>query len=123
MTRKVTSYRLPEMTLNQIKALTESTGSSDANVIAFAIDRMFQQELPRMTTYINTDERYGEQVEVALADYQALNPDAKFVEIHGEIRELLSDTPGDYDVVAVAQDIIETQRQRDQMLDEYSKTQ
>lgn len=45
MTRKVTSYRLPEMTLNQLKALTESTGSSDANVIAFAIDRMYQQEI------------------------------------------------------------------------------
>lgn len=48
MTRKVTSYRLPEMTLEQIKALTESTGSSDANVIAFAIDRMHQQEIPQM---------------------------------------------------------------------------
>lgn len=45
MQRKVTSYRLPEMTLNQIKMLTESTGSSDANVIAFAIDRMYQQEI------------------------------------------------------------------------------
>lgn len=45
MTRKVTSYRLPELTLNQIKQLTESTGSSDANVIAFAIDRMYQQEI------------------------------------------------------------------------------
>jgi len=50
MTRKVTSYRLPEMTLNQIKSLTESTGSSDANVIAFAIDRMFQQETQTMKT-------------------------------------------------------------------------
>lgn len=49
MTRKVTSYRLPEMTLNQIKLLTESTGSSDANVIAFAIDRMYQQEIKTMT--------------------------------------------------------------------------
>lgn len=48
MTRKVTSYRLPEMTLSQIKQLTESTGSSDANVIAFAIDRMFQQEKQTM---------------------------------------------------------------------------
>lgn len=48
MTRKVTSYRLPEMTLNQIKHLAESTGSSDANVIAFAIDRMYQQELNTM---------------------------------------------------------------------------
>lgn len=45
MTRKVTSYRLSEMTLNQIKSLTESTGSSDANVIAFAIDRMYQQRI------------------------------------------------------------------------------
>lgn len=50
MTRKVTSYRLPEMTLSQLKALTETTGSSDANVIAFAIDRMFQQEIVTMKT-------------------------------------------------------------------------
>lgn len=75
-----------------------------------------------MTTYINTDEKYGEQVEATLADYQALNPDGKFVEIHGEIRELLSDTPGDYDVVAIEQETIDTQRQRDEMLDEYSKS-
>jgi hypothetical protein len=31
-----------------------------------------------MTTYINIDERYGENVPVVLEDYQALNPDAEF---------------------------------------------
>lgn len=50
MTRKVTSYRLPEMTLNQIEKLAQQTGSSDANVIAFAIDRMFQQEIKTVNT-------------------------------------------------------------------------
>lgn len=54
MTRKVTSYRLPEMTLNQIEQLAKTTGSSDANVIAFAIDRMFQQEIKTMTTQTTT---------------------------------------------------------------------
>lgn len=55
MTRKVTSYRLPEMTMNQIKALTEATGSSDANVIAFAIDRMYQQEIAARQLLVNQD--------------------------------------------------------------------
>lgn len=72
--------------------------------------------------YINIEERYGEQVQATIADYQALNPDGKFVEIHGEIRELLSDTPGDHIVVAIEQETIATQRQRDEMLDEYSKS-
>jgi predicted DNA-binding protein len=49
MSRKVTSYRLPEMTLGQIKALTEHTGSSDANVISLAIDRMYQKEMSMKT--------------------------------------------------------------------------
>lgn len=93
-----------------------------ANILTIAIDRMYQQEIKTMNIYINTDERYGEPVPATLADYQALNPDGKFVEIHGEIREILSGTPGDYDVVAVAQDTIEAQRQRDKMLDEFGKT-
>lgn len=50
--------------------------------------------------YINISERYGEQVEVTVSDYQALNPDGQFVEVDNEIRELLSDKPGDYEVVA-----------------------
>lgn len=61
MTRKVTSYRLPEMTLSQIKQLTSVTGSSDANVIAFAIDRMFQQENTMSNSIsINRDLAEGE---------------------------------------------------------------
>ena len=62
-----------------------------------------KQETQTMKTYTNTDERYGEQVEATMADYQALNPEGEFVEIDGEIRELLSDTPGDYEVVAIEQ--------------------
>lgn len=43
MTRKVTSYRLTEMTLRQIKELAAGIGASDANVIATAIDRMCRE--------------------------------------------------------------------------------
>lgn len=48
MTRKVTSYRLPGMTLSQIEQLAKSIGSSDANVITIAIDRMYQKETRAM---------------------------------------------------------------------------
>lgn len=75
-----------------------------------------------MSKYINIDERYGEQVETTIADYQELNPDGEFIEIHGEIREILSDTPGDYEVVAVEQDTIQTQKERDQLVDDFSKS-
>jgi len=43
MTRKVTSYRLTDMTLRQIKELATNMGASDANVIATAIDRMYRE--------------------------------------------------------------------------------
>lgn len=119
---KVTTYRLGTMTLNQIDNLAESTGMSKANVVQTAIDRMYQQEIKTMQTYTNIDERYGDQVQATIADYQELNSDGNFIEIHGEIRELLSDTPGDYEVVAVAQDTIANQRNNDRLLDEYSKT-
>lgn len=44
MQRKVTSYRLPDITLRQIEELVTITGASQANVISTAIDRMYQQE-------------------------------------------------------------------------------
>lgn len=59
-----------------------------------------------MTTFINISERYGEQVEVAIADYQELNPEGKFIEKHGQIREYFSDTPGDYVIVAQSKENI-----------------
>jgi hypothetical protein len=54
MPRKTSTYRLTEMTMRQIKKLAEVTGSSDANVISTAIDRMYQQEIPTMTTQADT---------------------------------------------------------------------
>lgn len=74
-----------------------------------------------MTTYTNIDERYGEQVEATIADYQALNPEGKFIEMDGEIRELMSDTPGDYEIVAIATETIETQERNDAILSEYER--
>lgn len=50
MSRKVTSYRLPEMTLTQIEQLSRQAGASDANIITIAIDRMFRQEIKTMNT-------------------------------------------------------------------------
>lgn len=42
------------MTLNQIEKLANVIGSSDANVIAFAIDRMYQQESKIVNTQTAT---------------------------------------------------------------------
>lgn len=64
MPRKVRSYRLTSMTLEQIKKLTGSTGSSDANVIAFAIDRMYQQEA-KQTGNTNGENSWPKQEETA----------------------------------------------------------
>lgn len=46
---KTTSYRLGQMTLNQIDTLATATGLSKANVVQTAIDRMYQQEIKTMT--------------------------------------------------------------------------
>jgi hypothetical protein len=73
MTRKVTSYRLPEMTLEQIKKLTESTGSSDANVIAFANDRMFQQEIKTMNM---TTQNYAQLAKTRVINDNDLGPES-----------------------------------------------
>lgn len=50
--------------------------------------------------FTNISEKYGEAVEVTIQDYQELNPGGKFEIVGDEIRELLSDKPGDYEVVA-----------------------
>lgn len=85
---KVSSYRLTALTLRQINELTEETGHSKANVIATAIDRMYQQEIqPKMKTirvgenndlylYAIKDE-YGRYYPLNDADLQWETPDAK----------------------------------------------
>lgn len=58
MKENTTSYRLTRLTLDQIDKLAASTGHSKANVIATAIDRMFQEETQTMTAptyYIEVD--------------------------------------------------------------------
>lgn len=50
--------------------------------------------------YVNISEKYGDRVEVTIADYKELNPDGQFEIICDEIRERFSNKPGDYDVVA-----------------------
>lgn len=102
MTRKVTSYRLPEMTLNQLKALTETTGSSDANVIAFAIDRMYQQEMKTMNSQTATLRFVAQSGHAWEEQYDSLN-DANdaipaVVKTHGDIEKVyLLDEDGDID--------------------------
>lgn len=59
-----------------------------------------------MTTFINISKQYGEQVEATVTDYQELNPEGKFVEKHGQIREYFSGTPGDYVIVAQSEENI-----------------
>ena len=41
---KPASYRLPDMTRNQIAELSERLTMSQAQVVAVAIDRIYQQE-------------------------------------------------------------------------------
>lgn len=55
-----------------------------------------------MTTFINISERYGEQVEVTMADYLELNPTGTFVQNDKSIREEMPN--GDYEIVAEWQD-------------------
>lgn len=98
------SAQLPDRTISQIEALKPLYNGNKTQIVIDAINRMYNQEIKTMKTYTNIDERYGEQTQATIADYQELNPDGKFIEIHGEIRELLSDTPGDYEVVAVEQE-------------------
>ena len=50
--------------------------------------------------FINVSDRYGDQVEVTIKDYQELNPDGNFEVKGDEIREYLSDKPGDFEVIA-----------------------
>jgi len=50
--------------------------------------------------FINISERYGDEVEVTIEDYQDLNPEATFEIIGSEIREY--DADGNFvEVVAV----------------------
>lgn len=62
-----------------------------------------------MTTFINISERYGEQVEVTIADYQALNPNGCFEIVDNDIRELnvYGPYPQDYEIVATTSERIE----------------
>lgn len=86
MSRKVTSYRLPEMTLNQIEQLAKSTGSSDANVITIAIDRMYQKEIRNMKEiavgetndlHLYAVEANGRYFHLTESDLKFERPDAK----------------------------------------------
>lgn len=107
-TTKVAVTLLP----SQVEAMIQLGNGNLSAGIRKAID---------MSIYTNIDERYGEQVQATIADYQALNPDGQFVEVGGEIREILSDTPGDYEIVAIEQEIIDTQHEHDDLLDRTSK--
>lgn len=48
----------------------------------------------------NISDRYGDQVEATIEDYQELNPTGEFKETDGTIIEILSDEPGDWETVA-----------------------
>lgn len=66
MKENTTSYRFTALTLRQIDALVEATGHSKANVIAFAIDRMYQQEINVKTelivSYVSSHLTLGDRI-------------------------------------------------------------
>lgn len=43
--------------------------------------------------FVNGDERYGDDVNVTVADYEQLNPEGDFRLVDGEIREYFENTP------------------------------
>ena len=57
-----------------------------------------------MKFYTNICDRYGDECRVTIFDYEELNPYGNFEEWGGEIREHFSDTPGDYEVIAIIED-------------------
>jgi len=50
--------------------------------------------------FVNISERYGERVEVTIADYEELNPGGHFEIVGDEIREYSNDPTGGYVVIA-----------------------
>ncbi len=53
---------------------------------------------------VNVCDRYGDQVEVSISDYQGLNPEGRFeFDGSGNIIEVFSDKPGDFEVIAEIQ--------------------
>jgi NADH/NAD ratio-sensing transcriptional regulator Rex len=95
MTRKVTSYRLPEMTVNQIKQLAESTGSSDANVISIAIDRLHKQEIA-MSFNPFDDEEIESFQDVVLATPDCPGAESFRLKDHYEVHVRSADTSADF---------------------------
>lgn len=64
MPKQPTSVRLPDMTMRQLTELIAATGMTQSELIATAIDRMYQQETQTMTTdtaydYTDLARRYG----------------------------------------------------------------
>ncbi len=41
------NFRLPDISLQQLKALIEKTGMTETQLIILALDRLAQQELPQ----------------------------------------------------------------------------
>lgn len=61
MTKQATSFRLSALTTGQIADLTRQTGLNQAEVVAIAIDRMYQQEARPMTTFETLQEITGHE--------------------------------------------------------------
>lgn len=84
MQREVTSYRLPEMTLNQIDALADKLGMSKANVISHAVDRMYQVESQATHKLLKSIE-YSETGEVATVTFEDGTTEERHADANGVI--------------------------------------
>ena len=94
MSKQPTSVRLPDLTLRQLAKLITSTGMTQSEIFATAIDRMYQQETQTMSARNPT---YSEIFEMAKAVYDAANPDRdgeRNPEKLAEIEEWLSGPGG-----------------------------
>lgn len=73
---KPTSFRLSEMTSRQLERLVESTGHTRGEIVAMAIDRMYQQEAQIMSNQMTIrDATTGEMI-TAYIDHRITSVDA-----------------------------------------------
>jgi hypothetical protein len=56
-----TSYRLPQITLDQIEQLRQATQMTQAEIVQTAIDRMFREEIKMTATYTVVSDRFAQE--------------------------------------------------------------
>lgn len=100
MKRTQINTRLTERHQNMLDELAEIYGSV-SSALRIAIENEYRRAKMYKPTHKNVSERYGEQEQATLEDYQELNQDGRFeVDHNGNIVEYFSDGPGDWEIVA-----------------------